>query len=177
MLRKIGRVRQVETNEKEELMLLSREAVLNEIGIKSEVELAENSNFLRFLGLTNRLDIRVLEKMLPAIPNVTNLLKQNQDFILNGIKEQKEVSVKALESFNKTKEIIAENLKKDNLTPEQWIELIKLLDKTDDRVEDIQKETKKSFGDYIQKGIKYGGFVALGMLAVVLKSGLDKNKE
>lgn len=167
----------METNEKEELMLLSREAVLNEIGIKSEVELAENNNFLRFLGLTNRLDIRVLEKMLPAIPNVTNLLKQNQDFILNGIKEQKEVSVKALESFNKTKEIIAENLKKDSLTPEQWIELIKMLDKTDDRVEDIQKETKKSFGEYIQKGIKYGGFIALGMLAVALKSGLDKNKE
>ncbi|MFO1443299.1 hypothetical protein KDN24_08760 [Bacillus sp. Bva_UNVM-123] len=52
-----------------------------------------------------------------------------------------------------------------------------MLDKTDDRVEDIQKETKKSFGEYIQKGIKYGGFIALGMLAVALKSGLDKNKE
>ncbi|MFO1443300.1 hypothetical protein KDN24_08765 [Bacillus sp. Bva_UNVM-123] len=114
----------METNEKD-LMLVSREAVLNEIGVESEAELAENKNFLKFLGLTNKIDINVLEKMLPAIPNVTNLLKQNQDFILNGIKDQKEVSVKALESFNKTKEIIAENLKKDNLTPEQWIELIK----------------------------------------------------
>lgn len=166
----------METNEKE-LKLMSREAVLNQIGVESEVELEENNNFLKLLGLTNSIDINVLEKMLPAIPNVTNLLKQNQDFILNGIKEQKEVSIKALESFNKTKEIIAENFKKDNLTPEQWIELLKMLDKTDDRVDDIYKETKKSFGEYIQKGIRYGGFVALGMLAVVLKSGLDKDRK
>jgi nicotinate-nucleotide pyrophosphorylase len=167
----------METKEKEELTLVSREAVLNEIGIKSEVELAENKSFLRLLGLTDRIDLKILEKMLPSIPNITSLIKQNQDFILNGIKEQKEVTIKTIDSFNKTKDIIAENLRKDNLTSEQMMEFIKMLDKTDDRVEDTQNKTLNTIKEYMQKGIKYGGFVALGVLAVVVKSGLDKNKE
>jgi len=160
-----------------ELKLTNIEGVMNEVGVESQVELSESKNFIRLLGLIDRIDVKVLEKVLLAIPNVTNLIKQNQDFMLDGIKEQKDVSINAIESFNKTKDIIAENLRKDNLSFEETMALFKMLDKIDDRVEDIQIKTINSFKEYGQKGIKYGGFVALGVLAIVLKSGLDKNKE
>lgn len=148
----------------------SREEILNELNVTNENQIT-GKTFRDLLGFAGKIDYKTLEQFLPQIPNLNSLVKQNQDFILASINTQNKIDEKTIEEFGKTKIIIAEYLKRDNLSPEETMFILKLLNETDERIDIKSFESGKRMDALIKEGIRVGGFVAVAILAVIFKSG------
>jgi len=153
----------------------SREELLNELKVNDESEIT-GSKFQDLLGLAGKIDFKTLELFMPQIPNLNNLVKQNQDFILASINSQNKIDEKAIEEFGKTKAIIAELLKRENLSPEETMFILKLIAETDGRIDGKSSESGKRMNELIIEGLKIGGFVAIAIIAVIFKSGNGSDK-
>jgi hypothetical protein len=148
----------------------SREEILEELNVNDESEIT-GGKFRELLGFSGKIDYKTLELFLPKIPDLNILVKQNQDFILSSLNSQNKMDEKAIEEFGKTKAIIAELLKRDNLSSEETIFILKLLAETDGRIDSKATESGKRMKELITEGLKIGGFVAVAILAVIFKSG------
>ncbi|MBB6451604.1 hypothetical protein HNQ94_000025 [Salirhabdus euzebyi] len=150
-------------------ILDSREKILNELGVNNEGEITENK-FKQLLGMIGKIDHKTLELFVPQIPNLNLLVKQNQDFILQSINSQNKIDEKAIEEFSKTKVLIGELLKRENLSPEETMFLLKLYSQTDERIDKKASQSGNRMKELITEGIKIGRFVALAIFAIFFSS-------
>ena len=153
----------------------SREEILNKLNVTDESEI-NGSKFRDLLELAGNVDFKTLELFMPQIPNLNILVKQNQDFILASINSQNKIDEKAIEEFGKTKAIIAELLKRENLGPEETMFILKLIAETDGRIDNKSSEAGMRMNELIKEGLKIGGFVAVAILAVIFKNGNGNGK-
>ncbi|MGD6900474.1 hypothetical protein [Bacillus infantis] len=153
-------------------ILSSKQQVLNKLGLYSEKELTNESVFRRFIGMDAIVDKEILGMILPNIDNFSELVVKQQAFISDMAEKQKFMDEKALEGFNKTKEIISEIIKANpTMDTELMIYLIESLKEMDRYISDHTKESGDRIERLIKYGIGIGGAVATTILAIVFKNG------
>lgn len=157
-------------------ILNSTQQVLNKLGLDSEKELSDETVFRRFINMDALVDKEILGMILPKLENFSELIIKQQEFISDMADKQKIIDEKALESFNKTKEVISEVIKANpTMDTELMIYLIESLKEMDAYISDHTKKSGERIEHLIKYGIGIGGAIGLGALAIVLK-GKDGEK-
>lgn len=132
----------MKNNDKE--ILNSKQQVLNKLGLDSEIELSNENVFRRLITMDAVIDKDILSMILPKIENFSELVVKQQEFIAEMADKQKFIDAKALEGFNKTKEIISEVIKANpTMDTELMIYLIDSLKEMDKYISDHAKDAGK----------------------------------
>ncbi|PKH08526.1 hypothetical protein [Planomicrobium sp. MB-3u-38] len=160
----------MKNNEKE--VLNTKQQVLNRLGLDSESELSNENVFRRFISMDAVVDKDILGMILPKIENFSELVVKQQEFIAEMADKQKFIDEKALEGFNKTKEIISEVIKANpTMDTDLMIYLIDSLKEMDKYISDHVKGAGNRTDRLINIGIGVGTVVAGTVLAIVFKGG------
>jgi hypothetical protein len=153
-------------------ILDTKEEVFNELGISSEKELSNESVFRKLISLDAKIDKEVLGMILSKIDNFAELITTQQTFISDMAEKQKQLDVKALDSFNKTKEIISEILKANpTMDKDIMIYLIDSLKEMDRLISSHANEGGKRIERLIKAGLAVGGVVGAAIIAITFKGG------
>lgn len=164
----------MKNNDKE--ILNSKQQVLNKLGLDSEIELSNENVFRRLITMDAVIDKDILSMILPKIENFSELVVKQQEFIAEMADKQKFIDAKALEGFNKTKEIISEVIKANpTMDTELMIYLIDSLKEMDKYLSDHAKDAGKRNDRLINIGISVGTIVAGTVLAIAFKGGGGKS--
>lgn len=153
-------------------ILNSKQKVLNKLGLDAEKELSNENVFRKFISMDAVVDKEILKMILPNIDNFSELVVKQQEFIVEMADTQRFIDEKALEGFNKTKEIISEVIKANpTMDTELMIYLIDTLKELDKYISDHAKDAGNRNDRLINIGIGVGTVVAGTVLAIVFKGG------
>lgn len=158
-------------------ILDTEEKVFNELGIKSVTELSNEHVFQRLINLDMKVDKEVLKMILPNIKNFSGLITTQQEFIVDLAKNQSITDQKAIDGFNKTKEIISEIItSQPNMDPDTMIYVVDSIKEMDRYISRHTKDSGDRMERLIKFGLMIGGAVSTAIIGIILNGNNDINK-